>query len=776
MSLVAGVGSVNHLGSFDRDKRVSFGEAKQLIQEANLELGFQVLAPIWESDFSEMDWLEIIKLCFLKDPVEAGKNIQQFNLQEPHRFEIVKFCARQFGWKSESYFWGTELHVRNFKLDEGQRFEIAMLCAQHGGELMHPNQIDGFSLSISSKKHIEHLAVIHNYQNLKYMGSPWETVFDLVGPPNLNSLAKVTLQSQRLIERFNLSLSKMENPERKKQSLYLAAATLFLCTEYFTSEEVNWLASQALFEAIFAFEVPHLQPLLLQLAVAIAREGRQQFERLDLKSSLLKLPLALLQSQGVVVSPVQVNEPDLKNMKVFSSFLEALGKLVQVEELSAEQKTKVVDAVCKDPAANGTHLLIILNFGQVGLLQTEPIDDLTKLAAQAFTQVIPLSHIDGLSRRYESTFRSYRHPEALMIYAANLKKLQDPKVMESLGEFTSSVLTGTYLQKRYDFERNPHLQQIQRDHPALFQAWRETSNPISVTTILSEDLKVYDVHKWLKEAIVDYKQMDLEYVAKFLTLDEPDKTAVEVELRALLQQCHQAGDKGNFTFLTLQKKCIQLVKSAAKPSRIGVTQLLKEIVKLPLSATFKKGVEGMIQKQSVDELIVIETEDPQELFLSGMGFQDSCQQVDGNPVFSKGLLGLMMHGQTRMIAVKNKIGRLVARRILRLLLDGQTPILFLEPSYACRFDLQIERAMVIKAKQVAQRLFVPLTAAEGGKDYGKPLQSLGGMAPFEYVDGAKGMSQGGEFTILHAAILFEPVEEKSKLRTFFHRFFSAIFK
>ena len=92
-------------------------------------------------------------------------------------------------------------------------------------------------------------------------------------------------------------------------------------------------------------------------------------------------------------------------------------------------------------------------------------------------------------------------------------------------------------------------------------------------------------------------------------------------------------------------------------------------------------LESQTQSNDSEKEIVVESEDPFDLLLCGTDVSGSCMRVDGSPELNKGLLGYIMDGKNRLIAVKNPQGKILSRSILRILWDGEKVVLFLERLY-----------------------------------------------------------------------------------------------
>jgi hypothetical protein len=152
---------------------------------------------------------------------------------------------------------------------------------------------------------------------------------------------------------------------------------------------------------------------------------------------------------------------------------------------------------------------------------------------------------------------------------------------------------------------------------------------------------------------------------------------------------------------------------------------------------------------------LVDTDNPEDLWLCGTDVAGSCQAIDGQSKYTKCLMAYVMDGKNRLLAVKNKEGKIIARHILRVLLDGDKPVLFLEKVYPDLVAPELKTALELFAKERAEKLGLPLLSKEVGKGdaYSNPISSKGSIAPFEYCDGLVDIDNGqisgitkGEYT------------------------------
>lgn len=133
------------------------------------------------------------------------------------------------------------------------------------------------------------------------------------------------------------------------------------------------------------------------------------------------------------------------------------------------------------------------------------------------------------------------------------------------------------------------------------------------------------------------------------------------------------------------------------------------------------------------------TDDREDLLLSGTEIIGSCQAVDGTPSLTKCLLGAVINGKTQMVCIKDDQGRLVARRLLRLLWDpiAKLPVLLVDPLHTNRQSTkQLDAALLKRAKEKAKELGVACVVQGEISEvpYPRTLQGLKERAPYEYFD------------------------------------------
>lgn len=153
-----------------------------------------------------------------------------------------------------------------------------------------------------------------------------------------------------------------------------------------------------------------------------------------------------------------------------------------------------------------------------------------------------------------------------------------------------------------------------------------------------------------------------------------------------------------------------------------------------------------------NEWTIVDTDDLCDLFSCGSEVEGSCQRIDGDPKLNKCLLGYVMDGKNRLLAIKDHSGKIVARGIFRILLDSRNkePILFLEKIYPKEVSQDLEDALLQFAIRRSKFLGLPLVSVEVGEGItsNKAFVSIGSKVPYEYVDAGEGIHRDGKYTIM----------------------------
>jgi hypothetical protein len=150
--------------------------------------------------------------------------------------------------------------------------------------------------------------------------------------------------------------------------------------------------------------------------------------------------------------------------------------------------------------------------------------------------------------------------------------------------------------------------------------------------------------------------------------------------------------------------------------------------------------EDEASKDAQSTYIVVDSDDPCDLFRMGQEVAGSCQSIDGIPEINKCLLGYVMNPANRVYAIKNKeTGAIIVRSLVRLMRDEQgKPVLFYEGTFPIECPKKYEKALMELGKKRAMEMNIPMICYE--EELGLPVSRRflssfqSRVAPFEYAE------------------------------------------
>lgn len=94
---------------------------------------------------------------------------------------------------------------------------------------------------------------------------------------------------------------------------------------------------------------------------------------------------------------------------------------------------------------------------------------------------------------------------------------------------------------------------------------------------------------------------------------------------------------------------------------------------------------------------------------------------------------IKFYGKNRLVAIKDKDEKIIARQIFRVLWNGKEPVLFLEGVYPSLVNPQLKLALKEFAKQRAIALGMPLLTRDGNyPKYEGSISSISTLDPISY--------------------------------------------
>ncbi|MBX7066164.1 MAG: hypothetical protein K1X28_02925 [Parachlamydiales bacterium] len=343
----------------------------------------------------------------------------------------------------------------------------------------------------------------------------------------------------------------------------------------------------------------------------------------------------------------------------------------------------------------------------------------------------------------------WRDRNAIFTYLGKLKQLPDDErvpMIASYQQWFVDLVQGRYPLCRY--ENSPHLQTIRYlgDYDDLLKNWaakRELEQITVRNPILTQTFGERFIHA-LKRSIIQFHHLDSAKVPSLYSFLNDEKT-----VEAALEDSH----------VEVETLILQALQNKAM-TESDISELRSKIAALasPDHALLLTDLREFLQQKSIlrhqpdqRELSILVTDDPQDLLLLAAE-SGGCQSIYGQPHLNKSALSYVMDGKNRAIVLKDpKTQRIVARAVVRLLWDGESPALFVEPHYLTFPNPEIDRILDENAIQLGESLGVPVyTKEKKVENEGRTLYSLSGLAvPFEYSDAAGGM-QSGPYAITSA--------------------------
>lgn len=475
-----------------------------------------------------------------------------------------------------------------------------------------------------------------------------------------------------------------------------------------------------------------------------------------------------------------------KDNKKVEILIDMLIRLNSSTVLSPDQITKFLQRIVDESTTNREaydNVYIARNLLQMekdaSLLDDLPLQEVLQ---NIFREIVPMAEVKDFSKKFSEIFLSSRQPNAIITYATKLKSLNDPNVMASLGKYIESVLNGKFPAIRYETENNPHLAEVEKERPGFIEKWSTNVKRVLHADEASVKTNLSGTKDWLIMKLVHDSHLDVAKLpnvkADVEATGEPatkEKLQTEIEELSKTAASSWKTEEEFYQQLDLELLRLCLLQPEDLKGQMQALQVIRQLLveggklqnkQIPV---FQTDIEGRIKEIKVSlnhneqkKYIIVNTDDPIDLLNCGTESPGSCQRVDGSPNLNKGLLGYLMDGKIRLLAVKDEnTGVIAARTIMKVLWDPEKnkPVILLERVYGNRSHVN---ALVGLAKRTARSLgvnipvvFVPegLPAEPATKgEYGK-IVALGGSAPFEYSDAAKGCQPNGKYTVDKARLL-----------------------
>ncbi len=731
--------------------------------------------------------IDIAKIAAAQNGMGVSRYIQNYGIKDlAVLIEIAKIAAAQSGW-------GASVYIQNYGIkDPDVLIDIAKIAAAQNGwkvslhiqkyGIMDQIEIlDVFFVGVRDQQVI-------NCQNFLIKKPETEDLYPslrLFQHKDLDDLeikAFIGSIECSIFKEIGEDLAKEKNLLVRDETLRCLALVCLGC-QLKDVPLVNQEEGEKLVKGLLSLRNPVMRRALIEDVVEALKEytALKNLKDLRVQSTVnlrCILPLMLLTSlvgrKHYQKIGATFKHKDFKEIRRINTLLECLVMLSKNKILSLEEKGFIVTRLLfggENPSPkmvyqNAFMVLGCLSFGkEKEIKELEDSSLLLGILEREFIERLGLTHTEDFFTIFLKFQESFRTKDAVFTYAAAIERLPPYEKELSkpvLQRYVQGILDGSFKDKRYEKENNPHLQEVFKD-PTLEEEWKKGAE-YSLESFLSEDKgsfkedKPIDFRAFFIEKIMrdrHFPKDSIPYVTEFLENLIPLKESLK-KVKEAIKSVENPNEVAN---LGLQEKMLQLMDpeiSSQDAIRI-LKNLINSLSKSGSEVELINDLEGKLltakaltinrPQRFYDDWKVVDTDDPALLLVLGSEVSGSCQRVEGNPNLNKCLLAYLMDGKNRALAVVNAKGEIQARSILRLLWDKRNscPILFQERIYSqaqCPSQIAdvLNQACLKRAKELNLTL---LSETPSSKVYPNPVYSLGSVAPFEYVDAdERGVTQG----------------------------------
>jgi hypothetical protein len=807
----SGRGTSRHIQNYDIQDQDKLFEIAKIAAAHNGE-GISLFIKNYRLKDQNM-LFEIAKIAAAQDGEGTSHNIQNYGITDQNMlFEIAKIAAAQDGE-------GTSFNIQNYDIkDQNMRFEIAKISAAQNGlitsqairyyDLSEDQQLQILQLGLAQVTSVA-LETSSFYFLLEFAKSqtpPFkERLFDGVAqicamtiPLHFKTAEEKNKVEKDLKEAFNLLkdfaiqygasnkiLASFEETiftkhtslqQQQKDLLWLGAWIM----HYSLDPANETLKKSPLCDAemipLLDCILKTIDPNLRNQATSALKADYNDPQKLkSLKKLMGQLDderlylIALFSTLAGIETKMtkrvcdELPKTKYKDAKLMAPINELMCALYKSCSLSPEEKERLLGLIFSHPPVKGereskpefskrldeyrksrqnwiaaVHSLLYFSLEE----SLKNITNTTELVSQwqVFMGKTFYIKADILNKFFPTFGNSKRCPNGLFTYAARLQTLPKAErdvLMPLLGKFANAVLDGTFPKVRYSFADNPHLKAIFSGNEELLKKWQTPFPIIQVQTLMRNALA--------------YRHLGADQDAKY------------PELKAILDGTFKDADEG------IVRNCaIVLNPETALPE---LKSAVIELQKLFPSADvqFHHDLKEMMATldPNPSELFTIEDTDAWEDFLMmGTEVFDSCQNIQGDPALNKCLLSPFGDGKNRLMdATERSSGKILGRIVFRVHPDtNNNLVLFVEKLYTRRGvdEKRIRQKILEGCKQKAQTMGIALTvsasdnSALNANKYPHALKSLGGPAPYEYVDALHGIQKNGIYSIPVSYLLWSP--------------------
>lgn len=748
---------------------------------------------------NEKNRVDIAKIALVQDPQAFSVSVGNYDISnEDTRVELAKMAARQDCFQVSLFFENYDI------VDPQKRMELVAFFAMHDGSAVSSN-FNRYGIERTDQRSRTHIATLSSLENgrqtsrhiKKYaitdpqarlrvfclaMANDFHSFFHIdryalpgTSTPDVPIIHHTTSLSQKI--------TLLTHDDHKKTGEHWLKTWQSFLSIFFLHITNRQLAT-FLGDSLYDMKAPALRYQLLANLIDLINQPDQwsqfktQFAAIqshEWSNERQNQSLTLASVLAAFKADPKFTERLLATKLSRQTHKQLLGTLLQLKItplLSTQDKDHIFQMIFNDTAnLSAANYVIVLKQRcrwLNTLLNYKLYSDVTlstsalewpEILHQHFIASFNLHHIEDFAEKYEKTIGRFRREDALMMYAGKMQ-FAGTIAQKLLNTYVQTVLEGTFHRHRAS---DPHLTTVFEEKDALALQWQNGES--QSLSLFLESLHVFplqnsatepsfDLYDYLKRVIVSDHHLSFEKYSHLYDYLQHPESAERIKKDLLSALNHSAKSFADKKDLNLQHVLILAMTTHEHSEK--QTALEKAIKAHARTDDFYHDLIYCLsqldlqkKKTKMEGLILKDTDDPNDLLLAGTEVDASCQRVDGDPQFNVGLLGILLNGKTRLLAIKNPDGSILARMLWRVLWDPKTkqPVLHMDRVYHASHIQKADAQKWLKAYAQKRAMDLGLALAGNGVSYPNTLYSLDGHSPYEYVDAAKGLMQEARYQI-----------------------------
>lgn len=690
--------------------------------------------------------LEIFMQCCEKAPENIPDLLKLFKFEGHDEFEFIPYTG--------------------FQLMNAPEKPLSSLSIADQARLGPLMKYENIPLSEANRKNL-HIWIGYYLLNCQY--------YEIKEKDNFHKCQK-EIDSTSLLQ----AIAKLRNPAKRFQLTALLFKQVLMISQ--TGSSLYIYAKMKKSTSFSHKDAPILRLLLSPLISAYWTPSGSAWENTVI-STLVLSPYKDATAQNAVIDSLYtlINAPHLTMNEKALLVLEIFGLGKGIDE--KKKKTKIINR-------NLRLMEAIIQSGHSDLLKQfvslrPRARSLSALSFQEclkkiFYNFIGKVQIKNFGKKFEKIFLNARQPFAFFTYASKLQSLSDQSkadLQRHLQKVFITIVEESFHDLRY--EEGSHLATVFSSKIGLKEEWKKGSSITLIDINHSGNEGNQGIHSEKEGTIKKYLQdricrdnhiptADYPTLVQFLKTEISNQKDLTIYLQQLAKQRSEFENElekndqkqkidlqiALISLFNLQKSesekltCLKYAKELVPKTNMQFLQDLQDLEELI------NPVDQDQQCKSSDKWSVHETDAWEDLLLCGTDVLGSCQNINNDPNYNKCLLNYLLDGKNRLAVLKDANGLIRARVVLRLLWDNtmKQPVLYRERLYTTPgVSQEALKSLGDMCKRKAKNLGIPLVKTKEfsseGELYPNSLESLNGVAPFEYVDASQLGITNGIFTL-----------------------------